>query len=116
LWLVHPDYEAWFKKLEPTLIEHEAPYDFKAVPKIEGGWERNTCRKAGFVLDFMERHPGKTIILLDVDCMVTGELNKLTELSCDVALDFHIQRKRRRINLVPATGHMIIQPTRKLGS
>jgi len=108
-----PDYKHWFDKLELSLIEHNAPYDFLAVPKIEGGWERNTCRKAGFALQFMDRHPGKTIILLDVDCVVTGNLSKLTDLPCDIALDFHIQRKRRRINLVPATGHVILQPTRK---
>lgn len=109
-----PDYKDWFLDLEVSLITHGAPYDFQAVSKVEGGWERNTCRKAGFVLDALDRYPSKTVIFLDVDCVVTGDLGALVGLLCDVALDFHINRKRRRINLIPATGHMILNPTTKM--
>lgn len=108
-----PDYRHWFEKLERSLVEHGAPYDFRAVPKIEGGWERNTCRKAGFVLDAMARHPGRTVIFLDVDCVVIGDLGALAALPCDIALNFAVLRKKRRINLVPLTGHMVIKPTPK---
>lgn len=108
-----PDYEHWFRKLELSLIEHGAPYDFQAVPKIAGGWERNTCRKAGFVLDALDRHPGKTVIFLDVDCVVTGSLGPLADLPCDIALNFAVLRKKRRINLVPLTGHIVINQTPK---
>jgi hypothetical protein len=108
-----PDYEHWFKRLEQSLIEHQAPYDFQSVPKIAGGWERNTCRKAGFVLDALDRHPGKIVIFLDVDCVVTGDLGALANLPCDIALNFSVLRKKRRINLVPLTGHMVIHPTVK---
>jgi len=109
-----PDYERWFNKLEQSLIEHRAPYDFRAVPKIDGGWERNTCRKAGFVLDALVRYPGKTVIFMDVDCVVTGNLGTLVNLPCDVALDFHFGRKRGRVSLVLATGHMVLNPTSKM--
>ena len=108
-----PDYEHWFRRLEGTLIKHGAPYDFRAVPKIDGGWERNTCRKAGFALDALDHHPGKTVIFLDVDCVVNGDLETLAAMPCDVALNFAVLRKKRRINLVPLTGHMIINPTPK---
>ena len=108
-----PDYKHWFNKLEWSLIDHGSPYDFRAVPKLDGGWERNTCRKAGFVLDALDRHPGKTIIFLDVDCIVTGDLGALASLPCDIALNFAVLQKKRRINLVPLTGHMVINPTAK---
>jgi hypothetical protein len=108
-----PDYAHWFEKLEYSLRTFGAPYDFWAVPKVAGGWERNTCRKAGFVLEFMDRYPEKTLILLDVDCIVTGDLSALIGLPCDIALYLHSQKKRRRINLVPATGHTVLNPTAK---
>jgi len=107
-----PDYEHWFRNLERSLIEHSVPYhDFRSVPKIEGGWERNTCRKASFVLDALDRHPGKTVIFMDVDCVVTGDLGSLVNPTYDIALNFGVLRKKRRINLVPLTGHMVINPT-----
>jgi hypothetical protein len=94
-------------------MEHNTPYFFRVVPKLSGGWERNTCRKAGFVLDAMEQFPNRTLILLDVDCVVTGDLGKLVGLPCDVALDAITTQKKRRINTVVQTGHMVLNPTPK---
>jgi len=108
-----PDYDHWFKRLEQSLIEHKAPYDFRAVSKLNGGWERNTCRKAGFVIDALDRNPGKTVIFLDVDCVVTGDLGSLASLPCDVGLNFAVLRKKNRVNLVPLTGHLVVKPTLK---
>lgn len=108
-----PDYESWFKRLEQSLIEHGEPYDFRPVPKLPGGWERNTCRKPGFILEAMRRHPGKVIIFLDVDCVVTGSLAPLAKLPCDVALYLHSSQKKRRLTAVALTGHMALQPTAK---
>lgn len=108
-----PDYAHWFKKLEKILIMHGTPYDFRAAPKLPGGWERNTCRKAGYILDALDRYPDKTVIFLDVDCVITSDLDSLVGLSCDVALAFDVARHKRRVNFIPATGHLILNPTPK---
>jgi hypothetical protein len=107
-----PDYAHWFAGLEKSLIAHGAPYDFWSVPKLAGGWERNTRRKAEFALAALALHPGKTVILLDVDCIVTGALGVLASLNCDIGVNFHIWRKRGKTVIVPATGHMVLNPTR----
>jgi len=109
-----PDYAAWFHQLEASLIDHGARYYFKRVPVLPGGWERNTCRKAEFVLAAMEEFPGVPLILLDVDCVVTGDLSRLAGLQCDVALNSVTTHKRRRVNVVMQTGHMVLNPTAKM--
>jgi len=54
-----PDYAHWFAGLEKSLIAHGAPYDFWSVPKLAGGWERNTRRKAEFALAALALHPAQ---------------------------------------------------------
>ena len=113
-----PDYEPWFEKLEQSLIEHGAPYSFRAAPKIAGGWARNTCRKAAFALEAIKRYPAKTVIFLDTDCTVTGDLGKLAALTCDVACRCdmsprHSWKGKLRMQMLPLTGHLVLKPTAK---
>jgi hypothetical protein len=106
-----PDYEHWFYRLERSLIEHGAPYDFEAVPKEPGGWEANTRRKAGLILDAMHRHSGKTLIWIDVDALCVGDVSQLVGLPCDVAIRLHGWRTRHRVSLMARAGTIIFNPT-----
>jgi hypothetical protein len=106
-----PDYKHWFRRLEASLIEHGAPYDFEAVSKEPGGWEANTRRKAGLILDAIRRHRGKTIIWIDVDAFVIGNVSQLANLPCDVAIRLHGWRTRHRVSLMARAGTIVFNPT-----
>lgn len=81
-----PDYAHWLQKLIPSLDTYGAPHDFVEVPKLDGGWERNTMQKASQLHAAMLRHPTKTIVFLDVDCVVRGPLDMLANITGDIGL------------------------------
>lgn len=109
-----PDYAKWAGPLIDSLISAGAPHDILCIPKDKGGWEANTCRKADVLLSFMDRHPGKTIILLDVDCIVRGDLSKLVaSVSGDIGFRMAAKWRRRFCRLQPLSGTMVIHPTER---
>jgi hypothetical protein len=106
-----PDYEKWFRRLEATLIEWNAPYDFTKVPKAPGGWEANTRLKPRLILDAMDRYPGKTLIWVDVDSLCVSAPAQLVGLPCDVAIRLHAWRTRHRVTMMARAGTLIFNPT-----
>jgi hypothetical protein len=100
------------------------PYHFEAVNKSPGGWTANTLRKADAVRRAMSRYPGKRIVLLDVDCSVSGDLTPLSSIDCDIALFLRTRQKTKqwyswlRVRwktppalLQPRSGTMLFVPT-----
>ena len=109
-----PDYRGWFDHLRTSLDLHAQPHDFVVVPKLRGGWEVNTLTKAFHVLDAMSRNPDKTVIWLDVDCTVRGDLSPLAILPGDICLPFAIKSRRgRAVNLRAHSGTMVIKPNER---
>jgi hypothetical protein len=113
-----PDYRKHWDTLRANLDEIGAPHDFKEVTKLGGGWEANVSRKALHALEAMERNPGKTILLLDVDCVVPGGIEGLNELASvpgDVAFHFtarwNTNRSARLVRYGPRSGTMVFKPT-----
>ncbi len=86
-WLVigwfTPDYRAVAEKFAVNLAEHGAPYHLFARPK-NGGWDSRP--KPCVVLEAMDAHPGKTLVLMDVDCTVRGDIAPALEKPGDVIL------------------------------
>jgi hypothetical protein len=107
-----PDYAHWLPALYTSLECVRAPHDFVEVPKDARSWERNTLRKAHEVKLAMERHPGKTIIFLDVDCRVVSQLGFLEDIPGDVGLNM---KCRMRANSFPKvwwrSNIMVVKPT-----
>ena len=87
-WLVAgwftPDYRPLAETFAANLAEHGAPYHLWAKPTLASGW--NTSRKPSVVLEAMDAYPGKTLVLLDVDCMVKGDIEPLTQVAGDVGI------------------------------
>lgn len=84
-----PDYACWWERLRTDLDRLGLAHDFRALLKLDGGWERNTRRKPLEVLDALDRHRGRTVLFLDVDCRITGEradLDALAGIAGDVGL------------------------------
>lgn len=89
-----PDYAKWYERLERSLDLYDQPLDFVPVAKApDGRWETTTMLKAGEILKAMDRNPGKTIVFIDVDCTVQGDLSPLTQLRGDVAFFINPRRK-----------------------
>jgi hypothetical protein len=69
--------------------------------------------KPAIVAAFLEKHPGKPLILSDADALVTGDLALLASLDCDIALRTQVKRLRGRFMIVPRSGTIVLRPTHK---
>jgi hypothetical protein len=119
-WLVAgyftPDYRHWAQGLAASLDSHGAPYHLFAVPKVAGGWEANTRAKPQAILTAMDRYPDKTLIWLDVDCTVHGDLSPLANLRGDVAAFARArQRARGETGYVIRSGTLVFKPNPHAG-
>jgi hypothetical protein len=103
-----PDYKHWADRLIKNLDNLCELTDFVEVPKKDGGWEANTLRKPFQILDAMDRNPDRTIIFLDVDCVVRRQLFDLAQIPGD----FGVHMRWRR-NFKNRSGTMVIKPTAK---
>lgn len=90
-----PDYARWAETLRGSLGRVGEQHDIVEVPFGSGGWERTTLRKPGELAAAMRRHPGRTIIFLDVDCEVLADLEPLAAIRGDIGLHMRLQRKSR---------------------
>lgn len=86
-WLVTgwftPDYRPLAEKFAANLTEHGVPFHLWALPSA-GAW--NTQRKPAVVRETMIAYPGKTIVLMDVDCIVRANIEPVTQISGDVGI------------------------------
>lgn len=88
-WLVigwfTPDYKALANDFAGNLSEYGAPLHLWLRPKLVDGW--NTSQKPDVVLTAMDAYPGKTLVLMDVDCIVQGDIAPVTNgISGDVGI------------------------------
>src|SRR5262245_20977405 len=114
-WLVvgwfTPDYRRLAEMLADSLSRRKLPYHLFAKP-AGLGW--NTSRKPSVVLEAMDRYPGKTLILMDVDCTVDGDISPLVELDCDLSFTLAARRRRHeRITVIASSRVMVVKPTAK---
>lgn len=107
-----PDYKPYWDKLRPTLEAVGAKHDFVEAATRTGSWETTTLRKASEVAFAMKRNPNKTIIFLDVDCVVHEPLDDLAALKGDVGLCINGSANRKgRQKIRLRTGTMVFHPT-----
>jgi hypothetical protein len=107
-----PDYAPYYNELFLSLEANRIPHDFVRVSPRQGSWEKCTLRKANEVFDAMTRHPDKTIIFLDVDCVVRAPLVPLVALPGDIGLCISGKadsKGRQKIRV--RAGTMVIRPT-----
>lgn len=110
-----PDYTKWVSPLQQRLDTLGVPHDFVKVDKRPGGWEANTLAKPLHVRNAMERHPDKTILLLDVDCDVLctrDDLASIADIEGDIGLYAKIKIRRSGKPVFGArSGTMVLRPT-----
>jgi hypothetical protein len=107
-----PDYRHFADELIANLTARSIPHDVVEVPKLPDSWEANTMAKPSHLLAAMDRHPDKTIVLVDVDCQVLGDLTPCTSISGDVGFHIHTHYgKRGGARLSAWSGTVIVRPT-----
>lgn len=107
-----PDYRPWTEKLVASLDAMGLPHDIVEVPAIAGSWEQKTLAKPTQILAAMDRHPGKVILFLDVDCVVVRGVTHLASIIGDVG--FYIATKFRRAGgtrFRVRSGTVVVRPT-----
>jgi hypothetical protein len=114
-WLViawfTPDYRALANKLAASLDAQGAPYHLFAKEKSHGRWD--VRRKPSIVLEAMAAYPDKTLILMDVDCVVAGDLTPATQISTDLAVAVKARSSpwQRGIILTLGSRVVVFRPT-----
>ncbi|HEX4893108.1 MAG TPA: hypothetical protein VFV47_07445 [Hyphomicrobiaceae bacterium] len=108
-----PDYEHFARELRRNLDRLGEPHDLVQVRKINGGWERNTLEKPIQLQRALARHPGKTLILVDVDCCVCEPLRDLaSKAQGDIAVYMMAARSQRAtVRIQMRSGTMVVRPT-----
>lgn len=89
-----PDYRPLAQAFAASLAEHGAPFHLFSRPKLAMGW--NTLRKPSVVLEAMDAYPGKTLVLMDVDCIVRGDIAPVADVAGDVGITVIGQNVRGR--------------------
>ncbi|HEY1246405.1 MAG TPA: hypothetical protein VGF29_16390 [Hyphomicrobiaceae bacterium] len=118
-WLVTgwftPNYRPLAEKFATNLAQYHAPFHLWAKSKAASGW--NTWRKSSVVMETMDAYPGKTIILMDTDCIVRGDLAPMADFAGDVSLTLKARRMRliqgfhKRLTLKTSSRVVVFRPT-----
>ena len=97
-WLVvgwfTPDYRPLAEAFAANLTEHGAPFHLLAKPKLAPGW--NTSRKPSVVVEALETYPGKTVVLMDIDCIVRDDVAPVANIVGDVGITVLARNVKRR--------------------
>lgn len=118
-WLVigwfTPDYRPLAEKFASNLKQHGAHFHLFARPKLAKGW--NTLQKPDVVLTAMDRYPGKSLALMDVDCIVRGDVSPALDIDGDVGVSIKARQTRKgkawqkRIVVVASSRVVVFRPT-----
>jgi hypothetical protein len=66
-----------------NLREHGVPFHLFAKPTL-GEWR--TTLKPTVALEAMDAYPGRTVVLMDVDCLIRGDLAPVAQIEGDVGV------------------------------
>jgi hypothetical protein len=118
-WLVTgwftPNYRPLAEKLAANLTEFNAPFHLWAKSKAASGW--NTWRKPSVVIETLDAYPGRTVILMDTDCIVRGDLAPMVDFDGDVSLTLKARHVRllhglhKRLTLKTSSRVVVFRPT-----
>ncbi|MBO0765692.1 MAG: hypothetical protein J2P50_14045 [Hyphomicrobiaceae bacterium] len=109
-----PVYKAFAEQLAASLDRVGAPHDLACVQGDARGWEANTLQKPAHMLAAIDRHPGRTIIFMDVDFTATGDLSWLAYgyARADISLQIRVRRQRSGSTQLNVSSQVIVlRPT-----
>lgn len=97
-WLVigwfTPDYRPLAERFASNLATHSTPFHLFARSKVAAGW--NTAQKPDVVLHAMSMYPDKTLVLMDLDCTIHGDVSPVIDVPGDVGITVTARNLRGR--------------------
>jgi hypothetical protein len=107
-----PVYRSLAQQLAASLERVGAPYHLACVPKAPRGWEANTMQKPVQALAALDRHPGRTVVFMDVDFTATGDLCWLADTNADITLQMGVKRRRSGLTQMGISSRVVVmRPT-----
>lgn len=115
-WLVigwfTPDYRPVAERFASNLRHYKAPCQLYAVEPFGSSFVERTRKKPEIVLRALSDYPDKTVILMDVDSIVSGDIEPVTEILGDVGVIMKArQEKPPRLSLAASSRIMVFRPT-----
>lgn len=106
-----PDYREIAKAFSENLKSFETPHYLYSVPDEE--WQKAILMKPSIVLRARNDYPLRTLVLMDVDCKLRGDIGEWVEAqTTDIVLPARIRRGARRHGKVLFSSRvMVIAPT-----
>jgi hypothetical protein len=88
-----PNYEPFARAFAAGLAKHFVPFHLYAKP-AQSVW--STRSKPIVALEAMDAYPGKTVVLMDVDCIVSGDIAQVADIAGDVGITILARNMRKR--------------------
>lgn len=110
-WFTPGPYKELAEQFAINLQKYNAPYHLFAKPAQK---EWDTRRKPNVVLEAMQIYKGKTLILMDIDCIIQGDISPITKIESDVGIVILARNKRKGEHwvLVEASSRVVVfKPT-----
>jgi hypothetical protein len=107
-----PDYFPLAFALSQNLKEFGISHHLYKREKAEGAWGHQTLQKPSVLKAARKDYPDASLILMDVDCRVRGDISAITQCVGDLALPFGRKPMKNGTALKPGTRVMLVKPTK----
>lgn len=110
-----PNYRSLAERFAANLAHYDAPFHLWARQRPTPEW--NALAKPSVVLQTMAAYPCKTIILMDVDCIICSDISPITTFAGDVSLTIKARQVRllrgfqKRITFKTSSRVVVFRPT-----
>jgi hypothetical protein len=107
-----PDYLPLAQSLSKNLSDRGVSHHIYELAKIPGDWAVQTKQKPCALVAALGDYPAQTLVLMDVDCQVRGDISELSLLEPDVTLT--LKRKATKLGeaLLPCSRVIVVKPTK----
>jgi len=106
-----PDYYHLASALSQNLNDFKISHHLYACEKQAGAWGHQTLRKPSILKRARLDYPNKTLVFLDVDCSVRGDISDLLSLDAEIAIPMGRKPMKNGTALKPGTRVILIRPT-----
>jgi Nucleotide-diphospho-sugar transferase len=106
-----PDYAVLASALSRNLAKYRISHHLYARIKIAGGWGSQTLQKPSTLAAAIRDYPSSVLILLDVDCLIRGNISELSGAKGDVMLRLKRKATKQGVALMPCSRVIVVRPT-----
>ena len=106
-----PDYYPLAVALAKNLENWRTSFHLYACDKQQGGWVSQTLRKPSILKRARIDYPARTIILMDVDCSIRGDISGILDVKADIAVPMGRKPMKNGTALKPGTRVVLVRPT-----